>query len=384
MGELSFFKSFLLLAAVFLIFSGSQADIHGQTGYYLEELTDIDYKWAVQQKWDKTTGDWNDTLSVTYIIPGANGKPSEIFTHNYDPIVGDMREVITYKDDKKMNLVAYMKDSLSGEFQKEPYCIQTFWYTEDILAKYEIVIDLSKTSFSEKIKYHIEKGYRPGNQRIAADSTLIKYSGSEEELARLGFSTEDTTWTLIERSDYLYSGNSLVTLIYRGKESSPFGKDSTVIIGEKLSEIHGFASEEGEWIATSLIKIVYDGDLITQMIYQERENDSLVNQDRTLFFHTPYPFSGTKHLSSSHKTNRINAFVSENNGFYMVNLSLNQSSEVSIYLTDLKGRKLGNAVRRRVMPGSSSLSLSVSSPGKYLCYIISGQERAVVPFTKLK
>ncbi len=372
-------NSFLLL--VYLLFSGSRTDIYGQTDFYLDAQIYFDYKWSVTQKWNDLTGDWNDTLKVSYTIPGANGKPSEIITRRYDDLSGDLREVITYDGDKIANTVGYIKDSLSGEYQKKPSYTSTRWYSGDILVKIENTFQISEDS---DVKLHSETRFSYQNQRKNADSTFTKFSGTIEDLTQQGIAPEDTVWLFNNRSEYSYKENSIVTLQY-DNEGSPNGKDSTVFIGDKISEIYEFGfKNDGELVVMGLTKITYDGDLITQIIYQERENESLVNRERTQFFHTPYPLAGTKHISSSHKTNRISAFVSESNGFYTVNLSLNQLSDVSICLTDLKGRKLGNNVNRRVMPGSSSLPLPVLSPGKYLCHIISGQERTVVPFTKIK
>lgn len=394
MRESSSFKCNFLLVMTFLVFSGTQSRTCGQTGlwggefaHHAELLKDFDYKWAVTQKWDEVTEEWKDTLSVAYTIPGANGKIAETFTRSYDSSMGDTREVITY-DEKTMSSIIYMKDPVSGEFRKEPYSSVKNWYSGDCLVKNEMMFDFSAIELFGNAIYYSETGYRLENQKIIADSTFFKFSEITEELSMLGYKPENTDWTLFSRNEYLYIGSSIVTLNYiRDRNSSSFvisGKDSIVKTDDKISEIHSFTNEEGKWITTSTLKFLYDGNRVTQSISQYREFDKLINLERTQYFHTPYPFSDIKHPISYHNTNRINAFVSEKNGLCTVNLSLNQPSNVSIYLTDLKGRKLGNGVKQRVMPGSSSLPLSVSSPGKYLCHVISGQERTVVPFTKLK
>lgn len=281
-----------------------------------------------------------------------------------------------------------MKDPLSGEFRKEPYSSIQNWYSGDCLVKNEMSFDFSTIEMFGNATYHSQTGYRLENQKIIADSTFFKFSEITDELSELGYSPEDTAWTLFSRNQYLYIGNSIVTLNYtKDKETSTFvisGKDSTVITDDKITEIHSFTSAEGKWITTAISKLLYNGNRITQSIYQARVFEDMVNMERTQYFHTPYPFSGIRHLSSSQKTNQLNAFVSERNGLCAVNITLNRPSDFSIYLTDLKGRKLGNSVRQRVLPGSFSLPLSVSSPGKYLCHIISGQDRTVVPFTKTK
>lgn len=394
----SFFIRSLLLTATFFLFSATHSKTFGQSGFYggelahnMEIMNNVDYKWAVTQMWDKVTEEWKDTLAVSYSTPGANGKPAEVFTRSYDSLIGDTRGVISYDGQKITSSITYMKDPLSGEFRKEPYSSIQNWYSGDCLVKNEMAFDFSIIEVFGNATYHSQTGYRLENQKIIADSTFFKFSAITEELSGLGYSSEDTAWTLFSRNEYLYIGNSIVTLNYTvDKETSSFvtsGKDSTVITDDKVTEIHSFSNAEGEWITTAILKLLYDGNRITQSIYQSRVFDvsyEMVNMERTQYFHTPYPFSGIRHLSSSQKTNRINAFVSEKNGLCAVNISLNRSSDFSIYLTDLKGRKLGNDVRRRVMPGSSSLPLSVSTPGKYLCHIVGEQERAVVPFTKIK
>lgn len=382
MSKSSLLKSNILPVVAILIFSGAQADIYGQSGFYFGNQINFDYKWTVSQKWDDLTGDWNDTLSVSYTISGANGKPAEIITLSHDESpTSTLREVITYNGDKIANTVGYIKYSLSGEYQKAPLYTLTYWYSGDTMLKYEIAIQASTDS---DVKFHSETRYRLVNQKTISDSSFTKISGKIEDLIQQGYEIIDTAWVFSGRSEYSYKENSIVTLGYKPDEDSPVGKDSTVMIGDKISEIYDFGiTDDGEWVVMSLTKITY-GDLVDQIIYQERENESLVNKERVQFFNNTYPFTGTKHISSSHRINRINAFVSEGNGSCVVNLFLNQSSDISIYLTDLKGRKLGNSVRQRVLPGSFSLPLSVSSPGKYLCHIISGQDRTVVPFTKTK
>lgn len=107
MGKSSLLKSDILPVVAFLIFSGAQTDIYGQTGFYLGKQINFDYKWSVTQKWDDLTGDWNDTLAVSYTISGANGKPYEIITLSHDESSTiTLREVFTYNGDKIVNTVA--------------------------------------------------------------------------------------------------------------------------------------------------------------------------------------------------------------------------------------------------------------------------------------
>lgn len=386
MSKSSLLKRSLFSAVAFIIFSGARADIYGQAGlYYFGKQILFDYKWSILQKWDDYAKDWKDTLAVTYTISGADGKPSEVITLDYANSYYDvLREVITYNGAKIANITAYIMDSLGGEYEKVPSHTRTYWYSGDIMVKNEVVYKAGENdNFS--IKLHVQTRFKLDNQRTTADSMFRKMSGTTEELLFHGYSPEDTVWYLSDRSEYSYKGNSIVKLNYYDSTDSPISKDSTVMTGDKITEIYDFGVQfDGEWILNDAITITYDGDRVDQIIYQDAKYDSLVNKFRVQFFHTPYPFTGTKHICSSHRTSRINAFVSEGNGSYVVILFLNQSSDISIYLTDLRGRKLGNSVRQRVSPGSFSLPLSVSSPGKYLCHITSGQDRTVVPFTKIK
>lgn len=180
MGKSSLLKSSLLPVVAFLIFSGAQTDTYGQAGFYFGKQINFDYKWSVAQKWDDLTGDWNDTLALSYTISVANGKPSEIITLSHDDSsFGVLREVITYNGDKIANTAAYIKDSLSGEYQKAPLYTQTFWYSGDNLLKHEIALQFSEDS---DVKFHSETRFRLDNQRITADSSFTKISGTIEDL----------------------------------------------------------------------------------------------------------------------------------------------------------------------------------------------------------
>lgn len=396
-----FLKSSLLLAVIFTIFPATQSIVYGQLPYYFNLLNDTDYKWQLTQEWNADTEKWEDTLSLSHVLSDANGKPSEIVYYNKtrdNSSPAQLRVVKTYEGNRLRNSITYVPDTLDNDFQEVVYSSITYWYSGDFMVKTELVVNFS-AYFKDyelygNINFHIETGYRISNNKAISDSSFVKYSGVTEEAmgsSGLSFTPQDTVWQLQSRREYSYVGNSIITTNYdKSTNSSTFIatlKDSTIMDGDKISEIYTFVPNtdiDDDWEINESINLIYAGEHITQMITKKRVNDSLINSERTMFFLTPYPGSGIRAPESVHKTNKLNAFVSSNKGYDAINLSLSRVSDVCIYVTDLKGRKVGNVTRTKLSSGSNCVPLAASSMGKYLCHIITGQERTVVPFSKTK
>lgn len=397
----SHLKKIHVLIATMVIFSGNGYKASAQLSPYLDFLGS-GFKWQLMQQWNTATQQWNDTV-LSYIVAGENNKPSAMI-HKAKDQEGSFqiiaRDTFIYEGEKIKTTTSWILDPNTNEFETEPYSSTTYWFSGDKLIKTETMsrpfvsfADISKefAALSKIIVYGVT-GYRIERERVIADSTLIKYGGlTSEELQELGFilEPEDTNWTLQSKSEYTYFGNSTVTLIYnKDAESAQLtldSKDSTVMDGEKHSEVYTYTYTDGDvWVLSSLIKCSYEGDRPNQVLYQTVENNVPINENRVLFFYTPYNGSGVKYLSGSSKGSNTGAVVSSTHGHYAVNLTLEKPAEVSVYLTDLKGRKAGIETKIRLSSGTHSVPLRVASPGKYLCHVKSGQNRDVVPFTKIR
>lgn len=396
----SHLKKIPALIIMIVTFSGIGNKVSGQLSSYLDFLGS-GFKWQSIQQWNTATQQWNDT-ALSYIAAGENGKPSGMI-HKAKDQEGSFqivaRDTFIYEDEKIKTITSWILDPTTNEFETEPYSSTIYWFSGDKLIKTETTshpfvsfADISQefAALSKIIMYEVT-GYRIERERVVADSTLVKYGGlTSEELQEMGFlGPDDTNWTLQSKSEYTYFGNSTVTLNYnRDEESAQLtldSKDSTVMDGEKYSEVYTYTYTNGEeWVLSSLVRCIYEGERPNQVLYQTVENNIPTNENRILFFYTPYTGSGVKHLSGSSKRSNTGAVVSSTHGRYAVNLTMEKPAEVFVYLTDLKGRKAGIETKIRLSSGTHSVPLSVASPGKYLCHVKSGQNRVVVPFTKIK
>ena len=352
---MSLFRNALLTvcAGIFLLSITSVPNAQ----FYMFDDTDYlkpVYKWAMMQYWNSNLSKWDDTSMVIINNPD---NPGEQFSKVKDED-GNWRisekNLTTYENDRIKTTSSYLFDTITREYESEPYSTINVTYQDNTPLK--IVSTTSLTSFftfmdipeeeltaMSGITLNMEANFEITNDKIIKDSSRIKPEGVTPQTSALVAPylqmlniTNVNGWTKTTKDEYSYADNNKIIISSEWNEDANewvfSSKDSIIFNNGKISV--DYTSSYDSYIdgyITSKAVYSYNEENIEQILSMNYENEEWVNDYRVVYVYTPYNSSDIKiaKLPTSESKKSPVTFTT-NHGYPALSLDFDKALPVSV------------------------------------------------------